>query len=327
LKDACDYSAIIFLAFFCEKTYISSNQICKTLSKQFNMPKVTAVNFYEDIRGNPAKFRQLTCKELLFAHYNCPQVDIKKEFFSQYNFISYTFGGEKRMHKAGKSWYLESDVAIFARKGAYLFEKYENVEHCVMMFFIPDSYLQKFVREYPAELAARDQRPVDSVVSLDLTETTKAFFNSMISYFNEPPAENILELKFKELLLNLVSNPRNKGLATVLYNHSTGKPSLEEIMEDNYLYNLTIEDFAKIAFRSVASFKRDFKAAFQTTPGKWLLRKRLENANQLLHTTNKSVSEIAFESGFENNTHFSRVFKDQYGMSPFHHRKQAGISA
>jgi transcriptional regulator GlxA family with amidase domain len=99
------------------------------------------------------------------------------------------------------------------------------------------------------------------------------------------------------------------------------RPSIQHVMEDNFLYNLALEDFAKIALRSLPTFKRDIKAAYNTTPGKWLLHKRLENANKLLNSTSKSVNEIAFESGFENNTHFSRVFKEKYGKSPLHFRK------
>lgn len=286
---------------------------------------MTAVNFYEDIKGNPAKFNQLGCKGLLFAYYSCPQVDIKKEFFSQHNFISYTFSGQKRIHKANKSWYLESDVAIFARKGAYLFEKFENIEHCVMVFFIPDSYLKSVISENRAQLPATRQpsSQVDAIVKLDLPDSTRSFFQSMIAYFQDPPSENILELKFRELLLNIMSNPRNQDVLCMANNIQLHeRPSIQQVMEDNFLYNLTLEDFAKISLRSLPTFKREFKTLFKTTPGKWLLNKRLENANILLNATSKSVNEIAFESGFENNTHFSRVFKEKYGKSPIHFRKE-----
>lgn len=286
---------------------------------------MTAVNFYEDIKGNPARFKQLACKGLLFAYYSCPQVDLKKEFFSQHNFISYTFSGEKRIHKGDKNWYLESDIAIFARKGAYLFEKFEDIEHCVMVFFIPDSYLKNVISENRTQLPATRQQPqkVDAIVKLDLTASTKAFFRSMISYFQDPPSENILELKFRELLLNIMSNPRNQDVLSMANNIQLHeRPSITQVMEDNFLYNLTLEDFAKIALRSLPTFKREFKTIYNTTPGKWLLHKRLENANMLLNSTSKSVNEIAFESGFENNTHFSRVFKEKYGKSPLHFRKE-----
>jgi len=286
---------------------------------------MTAVNFYEDIKGNPTRFNQLACKGLLFAYYSCPQVDLKKEFFSQHNFISYTFSGEKRIHKHNKSWYLESDVAIFARKGAYLFEKFENVEHCVMVFFIPDSYLKSVISENRAQLPAVRQSTtqVDSIVKLDLPQATKSFFQSMIAYFQDPPSESILELKFRELLLNIMSNPRNQDALVMANNIQLyERPSIQQVMEDNFLYNLTLDDFAKIALRSLPTFKREFKTIFNTTPGKWLLHRRLENANMLLNSTSKSVNEIAFESGFENNPHFSRVFKEKYGKSPLHFRKE-----
>lgn len=223
---------------------------------------MTAVNFYEDIKANPDKFRQLSCKGLLFAHYSCPQVDLKQEFYSQCNFISYTFSGKKRIHKNGKSWYLEKDVAIFARKGAYMFEKFENVEHCVMVFFLPDAYLQKILAEYATQLTVKTKSATasDAIVKLDIGETTKMFFQSMISYFHEPPPEHLLELKFRELLLNILTNAGNSDLLHLLQSvQYTGKPSLEEVMEDNYLFNLTLEDFARIALRSLPTLKGSFR--------------------------------------------------------------------
>lgn len=286
---------------------------------------MTAVNFYEDIIYNPSRYQRLVCRDLLFAFYNCPQVELKNEFYSQHNFISYTFSGEKRIHKGNKSWYLESDVAIFGRKGAYMFEKFENVEHCVMVFFIPDSYIRSVVREHRAQFPASrpSNQNVDAIVNLDLTPSTRAFFQSMVAYFQEPPSESILELKFRELLLNVLHNPRNQDVLTMAMNiQSHERPSIPHVMEDNFLYNLSMEDFAKIALRSLPTFKREFKAIYNTTPGKWLLNKRLENAIMLLNSTSKSVNEIAFESGFENNSHFSRVFKEKYGKSPQHFRKE-----
>ncbi len=93
-------------------------------------------------------------------------------------------------------------------------------------------------------------------------------------------------------------------------------------MEANYTFNLSLAEFARIAHRSLASFKRDFKESFDTTPGKWLTEKRLEYAKLMLNTSKKRINEIAGESGFENVTHFSRVFKDRFGLSPLNYRKQ-----
>lgn len=103
------------------------------------------------------------------------------------------------------------------------------------------------------------------------------------------------------------------------------KPYLDEIMELNYTFNLSLAEFAMIAQRSIATFKREFKENYNTTPGKWLTQKRLEHAKLLLNTSKKNVNEIAYDSGFENATHFSRVFKEKFGFSPLQYRKQKAV--
>ena len=54
----------------------------------------------------------------------------------------------------------------------------------------------------------------------------------------------------------------------------------------------------------------------------YIIVKRLENAKMLLNTTNMTVESIAFASGFNNTSYFSRAFKEQYGVSPLSYRKK-----
>jgi AraC-like DNA-binding protein len=87
-------------------------------------------------------------------------------------------------------------------------------------------------------------------------------------------------------------------------------------MEDNFCYNLKLENYAKLSNRSLSAFKRDFEKLFGATPGKWLLEKRLQYSLQLLMNRGRRVSEAAFESGFESPSHFSRAFKARFGQAP-----------
>jgi len=79
---------------------------------------------------------------------------------------------------------------------------------------------------------------------------------------------------------------------------------------------MEIKDFANIANRSLSTFKRDFKKHYNTSPGKWITNRRLERAKAFLETTDKAISEVAFECGFKNASHFSRVFKKKFNTSP-----------
>lgn len=163
------------------------------------------------------------------------------------------------------------------------------------------------------------------LIEINVNDTTRAFFYGIVPYFTQtlPPAENLLELKFKELLFNILSDPANINLLAYVSSIADQlKTPLWEVMEANYMFNLTIPDFARLAQRSVAVFKREFYDYFHTTPGRWLTHKRLECAKQLLDRSKKNVSEIVFECGFENVSHFSRIFKENYGISPIQYRKK-----
>jgi transcriptional regulator GlxA family with amidase domain len=82
------------------------------------------------------------------------------------------------------------------------------------------------------------------------------------------------------------------------------------------MYDLNIQDFEYIANRSLSAFKRDFKKDYQTSPGKWLTERRLKRAKSMLQTGNNSISQVAFDCGFTNSSHFSRSYKAEYGLSP-----------
>ncbi|MCG8310730.1 MAG: AraC family transcriptional regulator, partial [Cytophagales bacterium] len=63
-------------------------------------------------------------------------------------------------------------------------------------------------------------------------------------------------------------------------------------------------------------FHRIFKKNFGLTPYNYMLRLRMEMAVRLLTSTTKSVKEVAFETGYENEYYFYRQFKKHYNYSP-----------
>lgn len=91
---------------------------------------------------------------------------------------------------------------------------------------------------------------------------------------------------------------------------------LENIMLNNFQYNLKIEEFAKLSGRSLSTFKRDFKEIFNTTPSRWLKDKRLKFSKILLQKGDLNINQICFESGFKNCSHFIQSFKVMYNQTP-----------
>ncbi len=284
------------------------------------------INYYDLLKNNPDNFKQFSCKELLFLNYDCPVKEKKVAKWSGHNYIYYVLTGQKKFHTPGRSWSLQSGTAVFVKKGACIVEQFFNEPFCIVAFIIPDSFIKVFMQENNnlSMIDTKEEAADDLVIPIDADEIMKAFYDSVLPYFSSDskPPENLLELKFRELLLNIIRNPSNKEV--IAYMQSLVKrseSSLEHVMEMNYPYNLQLEAYAHLSGRSLSSFKRDFQQIYHTTPGRWLLQKRLQYAGMLLATTNKPVSDITLESGFENIAHFSRVFKEKFGTSPLQYRK------
>ena len=97
----------------------------------------------------------------------------------------------------------------------------------------------------------------------------------------------------------------------------------------NYLHSfynreITLDQLSGIACLSKFHYLRLFKSVFHLSPHQYLLRLRLEKAQELLRQTQIPVTEISVTVGFENNTSFSRLFQQRFGQSPVNYRLAAG---
>jgi transcriptional regulator GlxA family with amidase domain len=80
--------------------------------------------------------------------------------------------------------------------------------------------------------------------------------------------------------------------------------------------NWPIARLAGVSGVSEAHFARSFKDAFGVPPHRYLLTRRIERARALLRDTDRSITEIAFETGWNSLGTFGRIFRDVTGQSP-----------
>jgi AraC-like DNA-binding protein len=282
------------------------------------------MNFFERVLQHPQYYRQFNCGKSLITAFNCPmEARLMKtrfaDLWTQYNYLFYVIDGQKIWHTAKGSYDIQRDSCVFVRKGGFILEQLMDTGFCVMLFFIPDDFICETLHTRSKPLVKYEQH-FEPVMLLESNETLKGFFLSMSSYFAgmQDPDPSLVELKFRELVLNIADNAVNKDLLSY-FNSLLHEPQtilLKRVMEDNFCYNLTLKVYAELSNRSLSAFKRDFEKLFQNTPGKWLLEKRLHHARHLMSNRNKTVGEAAFESGFQNPSHFSRAFKTRFGKAP-----------
>lgn len=157
--------------------------------------------------------------------------------------------------------------------------------------------------------------------------TMKSFFTTINQYlkddlFNQDEtAENI---KISELVYLILTQPDCCLKSKVLGNIDLMKESFEQIVQSNIFNDVSIEELARKCNRSLTSFKKEFRKHFYEPPHKWFIKQRLMHSRLLLISTNKSISEIGNECNFPNTSHFIKLFKKEYTLTPatYRHRHE-----
>lgn len=129
----------------------------------------------------------------------------------------------------------------------------------------------------------------------------------------------------------LVSNLLNEILTELLLHTVTQKAesfqipdsieTIVKIIDKRFREDLTLEELAGMVHLSKYHMLREFKKYMGVTIHEYLITERISYAKELLKYSSLPVSEIAFEAGMNNVTHFINLFKAREAMTPLAYRK------
>lgn len=241
------------------------------------------------------------------------------EQFVPEHVISYVVSGTITMNDGASSFaFTEGDV-YFCRRGQlakYMKEIGASGEFRSVSIFFDQEMLRNFSAGYGYVSKKHETNFV--VKKLFPAKVMASYMDSLRAYeqlFASGEGKQLLEVKRKEAILLLIQT--YPDLKDVIFDFSEpGKIDLEAFMNQHYHFNVGLNRFAYLTGRSLSTFKRDFEKIFQTTPSRWLLLRRLQEAYYLLKEKKKPVSDVYLELGFEDLSHFSYAFKKQYGVAP-----------
>ncbi|MEX0646889.1 MAG: AraC family transcriptional regulator [Balneolaceae bacterium] len=282
-------------------------------------------NFFDFIKENPSVKRHQV-NDLLFAEYQCPLSETRYDIWSHHNYFIYVTSGQKKWFTLNQEALVQQGDCLFVRKGGHSVYQYFDSDFCALVMFVPDAFIRSVLLESRIKTGNPDDHTEwDSLFSIKADNQLAAYFNSFLSYLSasDTPEDKLLELKFRELIMVIASGTGNKKLSGYFAGLcKTDKPTLQEVMEANYTYPMNLEEYARLSRRSLSTFKRDFSEIYHTTPGRWLTKKRLDLAKYLLKHTNKTVTETVLDCGFKNVSHFSRIFRETYDITPLEYSKK-----
>ena len=157
---------------------------------------------------------------------------------------------------------------------------------------------------------------VDPALTLTLFQTAVANRNQQTQeeyYYLHGAFDMLIAPFFENEQRDIGKDPRL--LQTIEYIHS-------HIEND-----IQISELANLVSLTVNHYSHVFKDHFGMSPKKYILQKKLDYAQNLLATSFFNVNEIAHKLGFDNETYFSRLFREKIGVSPSEYKRQFSKSS
>jgi len=97
-----------------------------------------------------------------------------------------------------------------------------------------------------------------------------------------------------------------------------------DAMDRAYAEPLDVRAVAAVAYLSEAHFSRSFRAVFGETPNRYLQRRRVERARQMVLQSHLPLKEIVCTTGFYDQSHMTKAFKRTFDATPTELRRMAG---
>ncbi|WP_301922305.1 chromate resistance protein ChrB domain-containing protein [Ferruginibacter sp.] len=98
---------------------------------------------------------------------------------------------------------------------------------------------------------------------------------------------------------------------------------LKEIIQDQIDTNLSLTDISKSLDINPSYLSREFSKHFNNLSfGKYIRKLRIEKAIELIKVSNYSLTEVAYLTGFSDQSHFTRIFKQHTGKNPSAYKKE-----
>ena len=285
------------------------------------------------------EFQSLKIQDMTFVAYRNQDPPLKNEVFFEEHAVIFVLEGEKKFVSATQTIHVRKGNIVFIRRGYYLMQETIDTNYRSLVFFFNEKLLKEFVGQHlelfqpppppmgelsspiltpPSGVGATDASGLGLLV-FEITESLNKFTESIFPYFNLKTQylNHFLRLKLQELLLHILEIDVSGQFKNILFSLYKGeKVDLEYLMQSYYLKLLSLDELSRLSGRSLSAFKRDFQEKFDTSPAHWIKNKRLEYAGLQLENTNKNVSEISIEIGYESVSHFIKAFKEKFGKTP-----------
>lgn len=274
--------------------------------------------------------RENTTERVISKIRTTESVGFESQINSRFH-LGYILSGEKH--------FINSESRIVCRKGDLFFMPIGN--HNIENIVSSDSgYYEQIELSFCSEQLSKVVIPLELSLSRNkecrdhaytpiptahrAAPITRTVFEAINSYynlggFNNNPQSEMINLT--NLLQTILEHESESVKCCIINSIDHEQAEFEKVIFDNIFADKRIEQLAQEAHRSLTSFKKEFKRLFGTSPHRWYLQQRMNCAKMMLATTGDSISHISSTCTFNNTSHFIKLYKGYFGMTPAQHRR------
>lgn len=261
----------------------------------------------------------LNFSDIVFNYYFSKEVKCTNMIHDHY--LVYLFSGEYHIEEGKKKIIVKPGECVFLRRdvglSTYKMGKRNEPFRSIAMKFTRPFLIDFYRKIADSNIPTNVKKFKESAVKMPASADVISLFRSMTTYVdaNIKPSEEIMSLKLLEGIYSLL-NMDERFFPTLFDFTDPWKIDLQEFMNKNYMYELSMEEIASFTGRSLSTFKRDFKKISDLTPQKWIIQQRLVAARRAIQEEGKRVREVYTEVGFKNESHFYNAYKKYFGVAP-----------
>jgi len=261
----------------------------------------------------------------IYKNWECEYFDKPWHFHKEYELVLIDNAEGTRFIGDKVSFFEDGDLVLIGPNIPHLYRNHEdyykkmNLVAKSRFIHFTDDFLGKEFFELPEMKMVR--RLMDkSALGIEILGKANQYVKSKLIKMDDlSPTKRLMSVL--EILVYLSTS---KDLRPVLSKAFTAKNTtdtdrIDEVFQfimQNYKQEIYIEQIAEKLNMSIASFSRYFKHHTRKTFSQYITEIRISHACRLLMERNYTISEICYQSGFENQSNFYRHFKKNTGIIP-----------
>ncbi|MGG4664536.1 helix-turn-helix transcriptional regulator [Providencia vermicola] len=213
----------------------------------------------------------------------------------------------------------EGDI-LYHKQGSYSFQSADLTTDCQLLWVgLNDDFLREFITLHGPQLSEieRFEDTSSDIIKFTSFRLIKDIKNSLNAIIDYDYPEAIVTLRISELLLLLSYSEQGAILLSNFKQLSNRQAQrLQLFMENNYLKEWKLSEFARTFGMGLTTFKELFHTVYATSPRSWISEKRIMYAHQLLVNTAMSIVEVSMEAGFSSQSYFTQSYRKRFGYTP-----------